>query len=81
MSIKNSSDNIEPVTFLLVAQCLNQLCYRVPPIVPGDITVRRKNYVDVCHHAFSPDFILFLTKYETRIAVIVTYRPNYIPYG
>lgn len=28
----------------------------------GDLTIRRKNYTDVCHHAFSPAFIVFVNE-------------------
>jgi len=30
---------IEPATFLLLAQCLNQLRYRVPPVVGCTIVI------------------------------------------
>jgi len=35
MSMKNSIDTMGPMTFSLVAQCLNQLRHRVPPKFDG----------------------------------------------
>jgi hypothetical protein len=32
------------------------------PVFPGDLTIRRKNYMDVCHQEFSPEFIVFVNE-------------------
>jgi hypothetical protein len=41
---KSTSSGIDPATFRLVAQCLNQLRYRVPPSFPIGI-VKNANFL------------------------------------
>jgi hypothetical protein len=46
---KTTSPGFEPATFRLVAQCLNQLCYCVPPYIIRYHTQRNKDVGFLCN--------------------------------
>ena len=54
MSMKNSNEAIEPTTFRLVEQCLDQLRHRVPPLV---------KYVNI----FYPLWLCLLAQSRTHV--------------